>query len=79
MIKELLIKNFRSINNELLISMDADIDRVSEFPNHIIKINNNNLLKIASMYGPNGGGKSNILDAIRLIRDIVVPNNVYFG
>lgn len=55
--------------------MDADTDRVSEFENHIIDVCDSKLLKVASFYGPNGGGKSNILAAILLAKEIVFNNN----
>ena len=44
MLKEMTIKNFKSINKEITFSMEADIERVSEYPQHIIDINNNKLL-----------------------------------
>ena len=72
MLKEFSIKNFKSINEEVTLSMDADFDRVSEYQNHIINIRNNHLLRLCSMYGPNGGGKSNILKAISFLKRIVM-------
>ena len=75
MLKEIAIKNFRSINNEVFFTMEADIDRVSEHNDHIESICNNQLLKVTSMYGPNGGGKSNLLFAIELVKDVVFLNN----
>lgn len=76
MLKELTIQNYKSINQEVIFSMEADTERVSEYPNHIITLNNNKLLKVASMYGPNGGGKTNILDALVLIKNIVLYNSL---
>lgn len=76
MLKELTIQNYKSINQEIIFSMEADIERVSEYKNHIVTLNNNNLLKVASMYGPNGGGKTNILDALVLIKNIVLYNSL---
>ncbi len=70
MLKEISISNFKSINDELTFSMEADVERVSEHPNHILNINNNSILKISSMYGPNGGGKSNILSAIYIVKSL---------
>ena len=79
MLKEFTIKNFKSINEEVTFSMEADIDRVSEHPNHIISIRNNHLLRVCSMYGPNGGGKSNILKALSFLRRIVVFGSAHEG
>ena len=64
MLREISVSNFKSINSELIFSMEADIERVSEYPHHILNIGGNNLLKVTSMYGPNGGGKTNILSAL---------------
>lgn len=76
MLKEVAIKNFKSINQEIVFSMEADTERVSEYKEHIININGNNLLKTASMYGPNGGGKTNILEAIALVRNVILFNSI---
>ncbi len=71
MLKELTIKNFTSFNNEVTFSMEADTDRVSEHPDHIVKINDNKLLRVASVYGPNGGGKSNLLKALTVAKSLL--------
>lgn len=74
MLKELTIKNFTSFNNEVTFSMEADTDRVSEHPDHIVEINDNKLLRVASVYGPNGGGKSNLLKALTVASNVVKSN-----
>ena len=74
MLKELTIKNFTSFNNEVTFSMEADTDRVSEHPDHIVEINGNKLLRVASVYGPNGGGKSNLLKALTVASNVVKSN-----
>ena len=78
MLKEFSIKNFTSFNDEVTFSMEADVERVSEHPEHIVNINSQNLLRVASMYGPNGGGKSNFLLALRLAK-LVQNNNGYLS
>lgn len=70
MLKEITISNFKSINSELTFSMEADVKRVSELPNHILTVNGNSLLKITSTYGPNGGGKTNLLSAIATAKGV---------
>ncbi len=75
MLKEFTIKNFKSINDEITLSMEADVDRVSEHPEHIKRCNEANLLRVASMYGPNGGGKSNIIEAIDIFRIVALGGN----
>lgn len=78
MLKEFTIKNFTSFNEEAMFSMEADIERVSEHKDHIVNLNGQNILKVASMYGPNGGGKSNVLLALRLAKSIQ-QNNGYLA
>ena len=68
MLKEIIIKNFTSFKEETLFSMEADYGRVSEHEDHIVSINNNKLLKVASFYGPNGGGKTNFLYSLLLLK-----------
>lgn len=76
MLKELTIKNFTSFNNEVTFSMEADTDRVSEHPEHIVEINDNKLLRVASVYGPNGGGKSNLLKALTVVSAVMKSNTL---
>lgn len=76
MLKELTIKNFTSFNNEVTFSMEADTDRVSEHPDHIVEINDNKLLRVASVYGPNGGGKSNLLKALTVVSAVMKSNTL---
>lgn len=76
MLKEIIIKNFKSFRNEVVFSMEADTKRVSEYADeHVTIINDNSLLKVASMYGPNGGGKSNLIRAITFARNLVINEN----
>ena len=76
MLKELTIKNFTSFNNEVTFSMEADTDRVSEHPEHIVEINDNKLLRVASVYGPNGGGKSNLVKALTVVSAVMKSNTL---
>ncbi len=71
MLKELTVKNLRSFNKEVTFSMEADYDRVGEYKDHVVELTNNKLLKVASMYGPNGGGKTNLILALNLSKAII--------
>ena len=71
MLKEITINNFRSFRNETLFTMEADSDRVSEYSDRIVDINDNKILRVSSIYGPNGGGKTNLLLAITILPTIV--------
>ena len=72
MLKEITIQNFKSIRDEIFFTMEADKDRVGEYNHHYININDNYILRTSSMYGPNGGGKSNIISAIYMLKAIVI-------
>lgn len=75
MLKEFQIANFKSIKDNIFFSMEAD-DRITEHMDHLVELNNNQLLKIGAIYGPNGGGKSNILKAIELPKFLL--EDVYY-
>lgn len=70
MLKEISIVNFKSIRSEVTFSMEADADRVHEHPDHLLEVGDNHLLKVTSMYGPNGGGKTNVLLAILMVKNL---------
>lgn len=77
MFKELRIYNFKSILNEQIFTMEACPEsQVSEFPDHIVSKGKTKILKVSSIYGPNGGGKSNLLGAINVIRTLISGNFV---
>ena len=59
MLKEVIFNNYRSFLYETVFTMESD-PGVSELENHIYKKNDVNHLRVASIYGPNAGGKSNL-------------------
>lgn len=77
MLKEIAIENFKSINDEQLFSMEAcPKNQISEFPNHVVTIGDQEILKVSSVYGPNGGGKTTLLDAIKYVKNIAFGNPI---
>ena len=71
MLKEIRINNFKSFNEEVLFTMEAcPSNEVSEHEEHVLNICDNRILKISSIYGPNGGGKSNLISAILLVNHL---------
>lgn len=73
MLKEFSVENFKSIKKEQTFTMEAcSKNEVSEYPEHVIEIGNERLLKVASMYGPNGGGKSNLFKAMNAFAAVIV-------
>lgn len=75
MFKEFRITNYKSINQEQIFTMEAcPRNEVSEHEDHVVEINGQRILKVASLYGPNGGGKTNLLTAILLFKGLVFGN-----
>jgi hypothetical protein len=78
MLKEFRVTNFKSIQKEQVFTMEACPKTVvSEYPEHVIEIGEERLLKVTSIYGPNGGGKSNLLKALNVFAVIVKQNPLF--
>ena len=73
MLCQFSVRNYKSIKEEITLDMQAA--SISEHPEHLLTdIDNESFLPIAAIYGPNGGGKSNVLQAMSvLIKKIMVP------
>lgn len=77
MLKEFRISNFKSINKEQVFSMEACSPRVvTEHPEHVINYKKERLLKVSSFYGPNGGGKSNLLVAFTTMISLILNREI---
>ena len=72
MIKEFSIENYRSFNGRKTLSMEAA--PISDFPENIIQTDRYKLLSIAAIYGANASGKSNLLRAMSMMKNIVLNN-----
>lgn len=70
MLKSFQIENFNSIKEPIIFSMEAD-NELSEFPEFIKECKLGDLLKVASIYGPNASGKTNLLTALEFVRELV--------
>ena len=73
MLCQFTVKNFKSIRDEVTFDMQAAA--ISEHEDRIIKDNDDELyLPVSAIYGPNGGGKSNVLEALNsLVTKVVRP------
>lgn len=80
MLVEFKFSNFRSFKDETVLSMKAntrvDDDEYFEFntfevPSNLLP-NENRLIKTATIYGPNASGKSNVLKALKYVKDVVL-------
>lgn len=70
MLLRLKIRNFASFYEEVAFDMFPNLKRTS-FPNHVYSDCEIPLLKQAAIYGANGSGKSNFVEAMKLVKNIV--------
>lgn len=73
MLCQFTAKNFKSIREEVTFDMQAAA--ISEHEDRIIKDEDDELyLPVSAVYGPNGGGKSNVLEALHsLVTKVLRP------
>ena len=73
MLCQFTVKNFRSIRDEATFDMQAAA--ISEHEDRIIKDTDGEVyLPVSAVYGPNGGGKSNVLEALHsLVTKVLRP------
>ncbi len=73
MLCQFAFKNFKSFKNEAFLDFYAE--NISEMKETLIKgKNNDEFLPVVSLYGPNGGGKSTVLEALAYLRNFVLYN-----
>lgn len=63
-------KNFRSFKNEMTLSLEAA--NIQELSSAVMKSGDIELLPVAVMYGANSSGKSNVLKALKAMRDVLL-------
>lgn len=73
MLCQFTVKNFKSIRDEVTFDMQAAT--ISEHEDRIIRYTDDELyLPVSAVYGPNGGGKSNVLEALHsLVTKVLRP------
>lgn len=69
MLLEFRCSNHRSIRDEILFSAIAGTDK--SHPENIEKVSDIEVLKTSVIYGANGSGKSNFIDAISFVKNLV--------
>lgn len=80
MLCQFTVKNFKSIRDEITLDMQAAA--ITEHEDRVIKDKDNQVfLPVSVLYGPNGGGKSNILEALqtlssKVLRPLYAAENV---
>ena len=71
MLCQFSVKNYKSIRDEITFDMQAAA--ISEHTDRIIKDSDEQLfLPVSAIYGPNGGGKSNVLEALQTLGTMVL-------
>jgi len=66
MLCQFTVKNFKSIKDEVTFDMQATA--ISEHEDRIIKDKDGEAyLPVSAIYGPNGGGKSNVLESLHIL------------
>lgn len=71
MLKSFQISNFNSIKEPIIFSMEP-VNELTEHLDYITQLDEETkLLKVASIYGPNASGKSNLLMALQFVQDFV--------
>ncbi|HCT91984.1 MAG TPA: hypothetical protein DF613_11500, partial [Lachnospiraceae bacterium] len=71
MLCQFTVKNYKSIRDEITFDMQAAA--ISEHEDEIIKdIDGELFLPVSAIYGPNGGGKSNVLEALHTLNSKVL-------
>ena len=66
MLCQFTVKNFKSIRDEMTFDMQATA--ISEHEDRVIKDRDGELyLPVSAIYGPNGGGKSNVLESLHML------------
>ena len=70
MLLEFTCSNHKSIRNEVLFSMLAGKDNT--FADKTYEMDGFSFLKAAVIYGANGSGKSNLIDAISFVKNLVM-------
>lgn len=70
MLVNFTFKNFRSFRDEMTLSMEAA--SIQELSGSVVKSCGEDLLPVAVIYGANSSGKSNVLKALKAMRDVLL-------
>jgi len=72
MLLEFSVKNFLSFKNEVTLSMYASTEITEHEKYNIFSVGGQNVLKTAVIYGANASGKTNLIKAMRFMKNFVV-------
>ena len=77
MITQFSVKNYKSIKDEICLDMSAA--SIHENEASLIEQNGERYLPVSVIYGPNAGGKSNIIDSLKVLVNMVVRPSLMQG
>ncbi len=69
------VENYKSFKEETVIDMRATTS-ISDLKHTIMKVANDKLLRVATIYGSNGSGKSNFINAFESLLDVITNLNL---
>lgn len=72
MLLQFRFKNYKSFKDETILDMMAT--PIKELNNHLIDVNGNKILPVASVFGANASGKSNLFLALNKMRNLVISS-----
>jgi len=80
MLVEFRVENHRSIREEQAFSMEASSSSKISASSHSRKVEGHkqNILPVAAIYGANGSGKSNFLNALAFMQQAVIQSHVHW-
>lgn len=73
MLLEFRCKNYKSIRDEVILSMVATSE--TNLQDTLVEVDNRKVLPVASIYGSNGAGKTNIIGAMRYFNSRIRKSN----
>ena len=72
MISQFIFENYKAFKNESILDFSAE--KIDEYENSLItdESGREEAVPVIAIYGPNGGGKSTVLEALNFLRDTVL-------
>lgn len=70
-------KNYKSFRDDA--TLDFSAADIPEFPNRVVEVGEEKILRVAAIYGANASGKSNVCDAFRYMSSYVAKSFQYGG
>lgn len=77
MLLKFKFKNFKSFKDEVCLDLTAT--KITEFSDRNFEVGNIKVLPIASIFGANASGKSNVMEAFRFMVDYVIMSLNFAG